>query len=138
MRSFDVAIEPAAAPRLAATAALVHAFAVAAPWLARVPTALAITLTALALAGFAATLARLPGRHASLAALSADGRQWRLRRWGARAWEPGTLGSGSRAYPALVYVEVRTSAGRLGWLLPRGSVPEADFRRLKARIRLSC
>jgi hypothetical protein len=32
---------------------------------------------------------------------------------------------------------LRTGRLRLGWLLPRRSLPAADFRRLKARIHLT-
>jgi hypothetical protein len=138
MRSFAVALEPAPAPRLAAAAALVHALAAAAPWVARVPVPVAALLTLLALAGFALTLARLPGRHCALAAVQLDGSGCRARLEGARALVPAELGAGSRAYPDLVVLDIRAGRRRLGWVLPRASLPAAEFRRLKARIRLSC
>ena len=71
MTSFAAAIEPAASPRLAAAALLVH-LAAAAPWLARVDAPLALLLTLAAIAGFALSLRRLPGRHCPLAAIDLD------------------------------------------------------------------
>lgn len=138
MTSFAVAIEPAAQPRLAAAAFLAHLFAAASPWLARCPAVLAVSLTALAIAGFIATLGRIPGRHCTLAALALDDRGCRVRFAGQDAFEPATIGSGTRAHAALAIIEVRVGGRRLGWLLPRGALPAADFRRLKARIRLTC
>jgi hypothetical protein len=138
MTSFTVALEPAAAPRLAAAAALLHLAAALAPWLARVPVPLAALLSLAAAASLAATLTRVPGRHCAIAALRLDGRGCCLRRTGSRRWLPAELGSGSRAYPWLVCLDIRAGGRRFGWLLPRGAVPEAAFRRLRARIRLSC
>jgi hypothetical protein len=138
MRSFAIALEPAPSPRLAFVAALVHALAAAAPWIAHVPPLVGIPLTLSALAALALTLARLPGRHCSLAGLWLDGGGCRARLLGSSACIPVELGARSRAYADLVVLEVRAGRRRLGWLLPRGSVPPADFRRLKARIRLTC
>jgi hypothetical protein len=138
MTSFAVAIEPRAAPRVAAVATLVHLAAAAAPWIARVPAAVAASLSLLAVAGLASTLARVPGRHAPLASLVIDGRGCRVRLAGSRAYRAAELAAGARAYPDLLFLDVRANGRRFGWLLPRGSVPPAAFRRLKARIRLSC
>jgi hypothetical protein len=136
--SFAVAAEPAASPRATAAAAVFHLAAAAAPWLARVPAPLAIPLSLLALAGLALTVARLPGRHAALAALALDGSGCRVRLRGSRANRVAEIGTASRAYAALVLLEVRVGGRRYGWLLPRDSLPPAAFRRLKARIRLNC
>jgi hypothetical protein len=138
MTSFAVALEPAASPRLAAAATLVHLAAALSPWLTRVPAPLAAVLSFAAVAALAPTLARVPGRHCLVAAARLNGREWSLRLSGSRRWLPAELGPGSRAYPALVCLDLRAGDRRFGWLLPRGSVPEAEFRRLKARIRLSC
>jgi hypothetical protein len=138
MRSFAVAVEPIAAPRLAAFATLFHVAAAASPWLARVPALLAAALCVIATASLALTLARLPGRHCALAALRIDGRGCRVRLAGSTRWQLAELGVRSRAYTRLVVVDVRTGGRHCGWLLPRGAAPAAQFRRLKARIRLSC
>jgi len=138
MTSFAVALEPAPAPRLAAGALFVHLAAAAAPWIARVPTLPAALLSAAALAGFAWTLARIPGRHARLAGVVIEDDGWRIRLRGAPGWVPAELGSGARAYAALAYLEVRAGERRFGWLLTPRGLPPGAFRRLKARIRLSC
>ena len=119
-------------------ALLLHLAAAASPWIARVTPPLAAALTVLALAGLALTLLRLPGRHCALAALLIDARGCRVRLRGRREFLPAELGAGSRAYPWLLLADIRTGSRRLGWLLPRGSLPAGQFRRLKARIRLSC
>jgi len=138
MTSFAVAIEPPPQPRLAAVALLAHLLAAASPWFARCEPALAAALTAIAIAAFVATLGRIPGRHCALAAFTLDDRGCRVRLAGNDSFVPATIGNGTRAYPALAFVEVLVAGRRLGWLLPRRSLPRADFRRLKARIRLSC
>ncbi len=138
MTSFAVAIEPDATPRLAAAALLAHLAAAASPWLARVTPPLATALTLLALTGLALTVSRLPGRHAALSALSIDARGCRVRLRGQRDFLAAELGPGSRAYPCVVLADIRAGGRRFGWLLPAGSLPPGQFRRLKARIRLSC
>jgi hypothetical protein len=72
MTSFAAAIEPAAAPRLAAAALLVHSLAAAAPWVARVDAPVAALLTLVRDRGFALSLGGLPGRHCPLAAIELD------------------------------------------------------------------
>jgi hypothetical protein len=138
MTSFAVALEPSASPRLAAVATLFHLAAALAPWLARAPAPLAATLSLAALAALAPTLARVPGRHCAVAAVRFDGRGWRLRLSGSRRWLPARLGAGSRAYPWIVCLDLRAGDRHFGWLLPRQAVPQAEYRRLKARVRLSC
>ena len=139
MTSFAIAIEPAAAPRLAALALLVHGLAAAAPWLARADAPFAALLTLAAIAGFALTLRRLPGRHCPLAAIDLDaGGSCRARFSQSPAWLCAELGPGSRAYPSLAVVDIRAGGRRYGWVLPRAALSRNEFRRLKARIRLSC
>lgn len=138
MTSFAAAIEPAAQPRLAAAVFLVHILAAAVPWLARSAPALAVALSMLAIVGFVSTLARVPGRHCRLAAIAFDGRGCRARLAAQCAFVQAELGGGARAYASLVSLEVTVAGRRLGWLLPRGALPPDDFRRLKARIRLTC
>ena len=137
MKSFAVRLEPAACPRLAGAALLLHVLSALVPWLARVPPVPAALLSVLALAGIVPTLARLPGRHCGLAAARHDGGGWFVRLAGTRTWLPAELAGASRAYPALVVVAFRAGRRRVGWLLAPGSVPEPDMRRLKARIRLA-
>lgn len=138
MTSFDVAVEPQATPRLAALALAVHAVAAASPWLAHVTPLAATVLSLLAAAGLVATLGRVPGPHCRLAAVAFDARGCRVRLAGTRAFLPARLGAGSRALPRLVSLELHADGRRLGWLLPRGSLPPGDFRRLRARIRMAC
>lgn len=136
MKSFDVAVEPAASPRLAASAALFHATAAALPWIARVPPVFAALLSLLAIAGFAWTVSRLPGRHARLAALRLDARGCRIRLRGGREWHRAEVTPRSRAFAALLVIDLRSRGRRHGWLLARECLPEAAFRRLKARVGL--
>jgi hypothetical protein len=138
MRSRALRLDPVPSPRLAAAALAVHLAAAASPWVARVPVALAVPLSLLALAGLAVTLSRLPGRHHPLAEVAHDGSGWRLRRAGSDSFEPAELSSASRAHAGLVLLELRAARGRHGWLLPRASLPPEAFRRLKARVRLTC
>jgi hypothetical protein len=138
MTSFGVAIEPAGQPRLAALVTLVHLAAAAFPWLARVEPAFAAALSILALGALVPTFARLPGRHCLFAAFAMDGRGCRARLAGEPGWRKAELGPGARAYVSVLHLEVTVAGVRRGWLLPRGSIPDHEFRRLKARIRLSC
>jgi hypothetical protein len=138
MTSFSVALEPAPAPRLAAAALSLHLVVAASPWIARVHAPFAALLTLAALAGLAATLGALPGRHHRLAALALDSRGCRVRARGSPDWIPAELGPRSRAYPAAVLLDLRAAGSRHAWLLTRASVPADPFRRLRAHIRLSC
>jgi hypothetical protein len=137
MTSFALRAEPRPATRLAAFAGLLHVGAAATPWLLGVRPAIALVLSFVALAGLASTLACLPGVHHRLAALTVDEAGVRVRERGAASFIPAKLGPGSRAYPGLVFADIRTGGRRCGWLLARGSLPPGDFRRLKARIRVS-
>lgn len=125
-------------PRFAAAVLLFHLLAALAPWLARVPAALGAMLSMTALAGLVHTLSRLPGRHCTLAEVRHDGRRWAVRFSGSRAWSPAEFCEASRAYPWLVYLRLQAETRQVGWLLPSGSVPAGEFRRLKARVRLAC
>jgi hypothetical protein len=138
MTSFAVEIEPADAPRLAFAALAVHAFAAACPWIARVPAGLAALLSAVALLGFVSTLAAVPGRQHRFAAFALDGSGCRVRLRDSATWQPAELGRGSRAFAGIVCLDVRTNGRRVAWVLPRATVATAAFRRLKARIRLTC
>lgn len=138
MRSFAFVIEPAAQPRLAAALLLLHVAVAALPWLTRCPAPLALALGALTMAGFAGTLGQVPGRHCRLRAVAADTGGWRLRAAGDSGWLGARLGPQSRAFAGLVLLDVRAGRRRFGWLLTRQALPPAEFRRLKARIRLTC
>jgi hypothetical protein len=138
MTSFDVAIEPAASPRLAALALAVHATAALAPWIARMPAAQALLLSLAALAGAGSSICALPGHHHRLAALALDGRGCRVRMRGSEEWIAAELGPRCRAFAELALLDLRAGGRRLAWLLPRYAAPAGPFRRLKARIRLAC
>jgi hypothetical protein len=138
MTSFVLQLEPAGAPRLAAAVLLYHALAAAMPWFARVPASLATVLSLAAVGGLVLSVMQLPGPHCRLAGVRHDGRGWGVRLAGAEDWLPAELSPASRTYPWLVCLMLRTGRRQAGWLLAPGSVPAADFRRLKARIRLAC
>ena len=138
MTSFALVIEPPAQPRLAAWLVLLHAAAALGPWLARCPAPVAIALTLAALAGCWLNLARVPGRHCLLRAVSLDGSGCRVRLTGETGWRPAALAAGSRAYAGCVLLDLQLNGRRVGWLLPRSALPADSFRRLKARIRLTC
>jgi hypothetical protein len=138
MTSFAVAIEPAPVPRLAALALLLHLAAAATPWLARCQPLAAAPLSLLAIAGLFATLARIPGAHCALRAVAIDATGCRALLARQRTFRPAVFAAGTRALPALVVVDLAVDGRRRGWLLPRSSLPPDAFRRLKARIRLSC
>jgi hypothetical protein len=138
MTSFAFVIEPGSQPRLAAWLLFLHAAIALCPWLARCPAPLAAVLTTIAIAGFGLNLARVPGRHCRLQAIAVDGSRCRVRLLGAAEWHPAALGAGTRAYRDCVLLDLRVAGRRAGWLLPRGAVPADSFRRLKARVRLSC
>jgi hypothetical protein len=61
-----------------------------------------------------------------------------LNRRRSRGWQAAALGPASRAFAQGVLLELRSGGRRLAWLLPRRALPAAEFRRLKARIRLTC
>jgi hypothetical protein len=138
MTSFAFLIEPGSQPRLAAWLLLLHAAMALCPWLARCPAPLAAALTAMAIAGFCLNLARVPGRHCRLQAMAVDGSRCRVRLAGEADWQKAALGAGTRAYRDWVLLDLRVAGRRAGWLLQRGAVPADSFRRLKARVRLSC
>lgn len=138
MTSFAVAVEPRAAPRLAAAVTLFHLASGVSPWIARMPAPLAAAASFAAATSLALTLACLPGRHCSLVKLRIDRRGFRVRLAGLRRWRQAWLGPRSRAYASIVFLDLRTTGRRRGWLLPRTAMPPAEFRRLKAWIRLTC
>ncbi len=136
--SFAVRIEPSAQPRLAALSLLLHLFAAACPWLMHCPGPVAAGLTLTALLALAATIARVPGSHCHLRGLAYGTDGWQARLAGSPDYRPVALGGATRAYAGLVYVEIVADGRKRGWLLPRTALLQADFRRLKAVIRLSC
>ena len=137
MTLFAVAIEPAAQPRLAALLLLTHLFAAASPWFARCPPLLATLLSLLALAGLPASLTRVPGPHCALRSLALDARRCSVRLRRQDAALAAELGPRTRATAACILLDLAAGGRRFGWLLPRSALPAADFRRLKALIRLS-
>jgi hypothetical protein len=138
MTSFAFRLEPAASPRLAGAAALLHAAAAASPWLLGVRPEAAAGLSAVAALGLLSTLAALPGRHHALDAIAVDAGGWRARFAGTPDFVAAEPGKGSRVARHLAVVELWAGARRCTWLLPRGSLPPGSFRRLKARLRFSC
>lgn len=138
MTSFPVDCEPRPEPRLVAAALLLHISAAVLPWATRCPTWLALSLSLLALASFAVTLARLPGRHCRLQGIAARNADWRVRQAGEAFATPARLGSGTRVYAGLIVVDLMAGQRRLGWLLTRRAMDSCQFRRLKARLRLAC
>jgi hypothetical protein len=138
MTSFAFVIEPGSQPRLAAWLLFLHAALALCPWLARCPAPLAAALTTMAIVGFCLNLAWVPGRHCRLQAITVDGSGCRVRMAGAADWQRATLGAATRAYRDCVLLDLRIAGRRAGWLLQRGAVPADTFRRLKARVRLSC
>jgi hypothetical protein len=138
MTSFAVAIEPPPGARLAVFACALHLGAAASAWFARVPPVPATALSLAALAGLAWTLAAVPGRHHRLAGLANDGQGWRVRLRDADQWTAAEMGTGSRAYRGFVFLEIRANGRCQAWFLTRAAVPADAFRRLKARIRLTC
>lgn len=137
MTSFPVEIEPSPQPRLAAGVLLLHLTAAAFPWLARCPPGLAAALSVFAIAGLAATLVRVPGPHCRLVRLSLRDDSWRVRLTGESHDTVALIGSGTRVYAGLIALDLRVEGRRLGWLLPRAALGRADFRRLKARLRMT-
>ncbi len=138
MTSFPVEIEPRPEPRLAAAALLLHAAAAALPWAARCPGWLAALLSLCAAAALAATVGRLAGHHCRLQGLAWREDGWRVRlsadtgEWAAR------VGPGTRVHADLIALDLRSTRGRLGWLLTREALDPGQFRRLKVRLRLNC
>jgi hypothetical protein len=137
MTSFPVDCEPRPEPRLAAAAFLLHVVAAVLPWATRCLPLLAAALSLLALASLAATLGRLPGRHCRLHGLAWRGDGWRLRFAGEACAVPARTGPGTRVYAGLIVLDLVAGPGRLGWLLTRQALDPAQFRRLKARLRLA-
>ena len=138
MKSFAFVIEPAPQPRLAGGLLLLHGAVAAMPWLTRCPPPLALALGALAVIGFARCIGQVPGRHCRLQAVAADPGGWRVRIAGVAGWQAATPGPASRALTHGVLLVLLSGGRRLGWLLPRQALPAAEFRRLRARIRLTC
>ena len=138
MTSFTFVVEPAPQPRLAAGLLLFHAAIAALPWFTRCPPPFALALSVLAVIGFACNLGRVPGRHCRLQAAAADPDGWRVRIAGEAVWRAATLAPESRALAHGVLLELRAGGWRLGWLLPRRALSAAEFRRLRARVRLTC
>jgi hypothetical protein len=138
MKSFAFAIEPAPQPRLAGGLLLLHAAIAVMPWLTRCPPTLALALTALTAIDLARCIGQVPGQHCRLQAAAVEPAGWRVRIAGVPGWQAAALGPASRAFAQGVLLELRSGGRRLAWLLPRRALPAAEFRRLKARIRLTC
>lgn len=137
MTSFAVTIEPAAGPRTAAGIALLHVAAAASPWLARCPPAIAAAASLLALAGFAASIATVPGPHHRLRAVALDAGRCRAWLTGGSGWVAAELTKSTRVAGGWVLLELRVEGRRRGWLLSGSNLPADAFRRLKALIRLA-
>lgn len=137
MTSFHVDCEPRPQPRLAAAALLLHVAAATLPWATRCPIWLAASLSLVALVSLAATLGRLPGRHCRLHGLACRGDGWRVRLAGKPCEVPARAGPGTRVYAGLIVLDLAAGQWRLGWLLTREALDPAQFRRLKARLRLA-
>lgn len=137
MTSFAARIEPAPQPRLAAAVFLLHFVAAALPWITGCRPGLATIATLMAFAGLPRTLAGVPGPHNGLRRLEIDGTGCQA--WTASGHElPARLGTACRVFPGLVGLDVRLGGRKRVWLLPRSALPPAEFRRLKARLRLAC
>lgn len=122
---------------MAAAALLLHVAAATLPWVTRCPIWLAASLSLLALSALAATLGRLPGHHCRLRGLAWRGDGWRVRFAGKDCEVPARAGPGTRVYAGLIALDLLAGQGRLGWLLTREALDPAQFRRLKARLRLA-
>ncbi len=138
MKSFQVDAKPRPAPRLAAAALLFHGMVAGLPWLCRLPPLTAAGLSLLALAGLFMTLAWVPGEHCRLRAARCQDGAWSIRLRGESGWTLAQPGSARRVLPGLVVVSFPGGRHRLGWILSRQELPASEFRRLKARLRLSC
>jgi len=138
MTSFDCRLEPRPQPRLAAAALVLHLGVAASPWLLGVPPPAAAVLSAVALAGLPSTLLGIPGPHHALAALIVDGTGCRVRLAAAHTDVAASFGAGSWAAAGFAVVDLRAGGRRYTWLVARGALAPAEFRRLKARVRLSC
>jgi len=138
MTSFPVEVEPRPEPRVATAALLLHLSAAALPWVTRCPAWFAASLSVLAIAGFVATLARLPGPHCRLQGFEFRSGAWRAKLACDSIDMPVRVGRGTRVYAGLIALDLSTERGRLGWLLTREAMDVSQFRRLKVRLRLSC
>ena len=138
MTSFAVRIEPAVQPRLAAAVFLLHACAALLPWIAGCRPGVAAVASLLALGGLPWSLAAVPGAPGSLRRLDIDPAGCRVWTVLAPCGIPARLGPRCRVFSGLVALDLRSGGGRLAWLLPRAALAPAEFRRLKARVRLAC
>ena len=138
MTSFPVECEPRPEPRLAAGALLLHVLAAAWPWATRCPEWIALPASFIAILGLAMTLARLPGAHCRLQLLEFGDLGWRARFDRDSRAVAVRIGPGTRVLADLVAVNIRAGRERLGWLVTRSGLDPAQFRRLKARLRLAC
>ncbi|TAK52919.1 MAG: hypothetical protein EPO25_12280 [Gammaproteobacteria bacterium] len=137
MNSFPVELEPPASPRLAAMLSLLHLAAAALPWMTHCARLLAVSLSGMALAGLAASLAGIPGPHRWLRRAGCRDGRWQVWLAGLDRPHEARIGPATRVHAGWVFLDLRTDAGRLGWLLQRAAVEPDEFRRLKARLRLA-
>jgi len=138
MKSSVLSIEPRDQPRLAAAALILHLFAAAFPWITRCPPWLGAVLSLVALCGLVATLARVPGPHCPLRGVLCHGDSWRVMLAGHVRDTAAELAPDTRVYAGLIVLSFRVGRRRVGWLLPRDSLEAAQFRQLKARLRMAC
>lgn len=137
MNSFPVELEPRASPRLAAMLSLLHLAATALPWMTHCSRLLAVFLSGVALAGLAVSLAGIPGPHHRLRRAGCRDGRWRVGLAGLDRPHEARIGPATRVHAGWVFLDLRSDVGRSGWLLQRAAVPPAEFRRLKARLRLA-
>lgn len=123
--------ELAPCPGLAAGLALVCLGAASLPWLAGVPVGPALLLSALALAPLPSMRRSVPGRGCAFTAVAHGP--------GGLSLPPSAPAArplpSTRVLPALVLLVAEVDGRRRVLWIPRGSLPPADFRRLKATLR---
>jgi hypothetical protein len=134
MTCWDLNVEPRSCRGLIAAAVVAHLAAACVPWIAGCDPAVSLALSALALTGVVPTARSIPGPWSRIRSLQAGCDGWRATLADGRT-APLAVHQATRVYRDLVVIRLAKDGPGSSWLVKRGSVDPATFRRLKVRLR---
>ena len=111
-----------------------HGLAAAVPWAAGCSTPVALALSVACLATLPWALSGVPGPGCRVRGLRRVPAGWQARLQDGR-WVPAEVTVATRVLPGLVVCGLKVAGHRIGWWVPRRSLPAAQFRRLKVAMR---
>lgn len=134
MPSWQFAAEPRSCRPLAGLLWAGHCLAALVPWAAGCSAWLASVLAAVCLTTLPWALCGLPGPRCRVQGLRRLPAGWRARLLEG-SWVAVEVTAATRVLPGLALCGLKVAGRRFEWWVPRGSLPAAEFRRLKVALR---